>query len=97
MNRVGANTVPRAFERKVGARELLQAQHVLMNPAFHGPTLLAGGTDGPEGSVLVVLSEALIIVLVAIIYRQRKFPLITDPARVETLRENASTPEIGIS
>jgi membrane protease YdiL (CAAX protease family) len=50
-------------------------QHALMNPAFHGPTLLAGGTDGPEGSVLVLLSEALLLVLVAIIYRRRRFPL----------------------
>jgi hypothetical protein len=55
----------------------LHGQNALMNPAFHGPTLLAGGTDGPEGSVLVLLSEALIVVLVAIIYRQPKFPLIT--------------------
>jgi membrane protease YdiL (CAAX protease family) len=58
----------------------VHAQHVLLNPTFHGPTLLAGGTDGPEGSVLVLLSEALIVVLVAIIYRTRKFPLITDRA-----------------
>ena len=56
----------------------LHGQHALMNPALHGPTLLAGGTDGPEGSVLVFLSQALIIVLVAIIYHRREFPLITD-------------------
>jgi len=47
----------------------------LMSPSFHGPTLLAGGTDGPEGSVLVLLSEALFIVAVALIYRARKYPL----------------------
>ena len=56
----------------------LHGQHVLMNPSFHGPTLLSGGTDGPEGSVLVLLSEALIVVLVAIIYRPPRFPLICD-------------------
>ena len=61
----------------------LRGQHVLMNPSFHGPTLLSGGTDGPEGSVLVLLSEGLIVVLVAIIYRRRRFPLITDRALVE--------------
>src|SRR5215469_748558 len=61
----------------------LHGQHALMNPSFHGPTLLAGGTDGPEGSVLVLLSEALIVVLIAIIYRRRRFPLITDRALVE--------------
>ena len=58
----------------------LRGQHALMNPLFHGPTLSSGGTDGPEGSVLVLLSEALIVVLVAIIYRQPRFPLITDRA-----------------
>jgi len=51
-----------------------------MNPTFHGPTLLAGGTDGPEGSVLVVLSEGPFLVLVAIIYRRRRYPLICDRA-----------------
>jgi len=58
----------------------LHGQHALMNPTFHGPTLLAGGTDGPEGSVLVVLSEGPFLVLVAIIYRRRRYPLICDRA-----------------
>ena len=40
-----------------------------MNPSFHGPTLLTGGSDGPDASVLVLLSEGLFLVLVAIIYR----------------------------
>jgi uncharacterized protein len=53
-------------------------QHPLMNPSFHGPALLAGGTDGPEGSVLVLLSEAIFLLLIAIIYRRRKFPLLND-------------------
>jgi len=64
----------------------LQGKHALMNPAFHGPVLLAGGTDGPEGSVLVLLSEALIAVLIALIYRKRKFPLITDQVRRSEVR-----------
>jgi len=55
----------------------LHGQHALMNPAFHGPTLLGGGTNGPEGSV-VLLSEVLFLVLIAIIFRRRRFPLITD-------------------
>lgn len=50
----------------------------LMRPYFHGPVLLAGGTDGPEGSVLVLISEALFIVLIALIYRRRKYPLLRD-------------------
>jgi hypothetical protein len=43
---------------------------------FHGPALFTGGTEGPEGSVLVLLSEAIFIVLVAVIYRRRKYPLL---------------------
>jgi len=50
----------------------------LMKPAFHGPVLLAGGTDGPEGSLLVLLSEALFFVVVMVIYRRRKYPLLSD-------------------
>jgi hypothetical protein len=38
-----------------------------MNPSFHGPPLLTGGMDGPEASVLVLLSEGIFLVLVAII------------------------------
>lgn len=55
-------------------------QHVLMHPAFHGPLLLAGGTDGPEGSVLVLLCEAIFILSVAVIYRRRRFILKTEVA-----------------
>jgi len=50
----------------------------LMSPSFHGPLLWAGGTDGPEGSLLVLLSEALFIVLIAMIYRRRKYPMLED-------------------
>ena len=53
-------------------------QHALMLPSFHGPALLAGGTVGPEGSVLALLSEAIFIVSVAVIYRRRKFALLKD-------------------
>jgi len=52
--------------------------HALMNPSFHGPALLAGGTDGPEGSVLALLSEAIFLLSVAVIYRRRKFRLLED-------------------
>ena len=55
-----------------------RGQHALMSPIFHGPTLFSGGTDGPEGSVLVLLSEALVFLLIAVIYRRRQFPLITE-------------------
>ena len=55
-------------------------QPALMNPSFHGPTLSSGGSDGPEGSVLVLLSEGLFVILIAIMYRGRRYPLITDQA-----------------
>jgi uncharacterized protein len=50
----------------------------LFSPSFHGPKLLSGGTAGPEGSILVLLSEALIVVAIAAIYRTRKYPLPSD-------------------
>lgn len=53
-------------------------QHALMHSSFHGPLLMSGGTDGPEGSVLVLLSEAIFVVLIAAIYRKRRFPLAAD-------------------
>jgi membrane protease YdiL (CAAX protease family) len=54
----------------------MHGQYALMNPSFHGRILFSGGTAGPEGSALALLSEALFIVLIAVIYRRRKFPLL---------------------
>src|SRR5215471_4395009 len=56
----------------------LHGSHVLLNLSFHGPLLLAGGTDGPEGSLLVLLSEALFVVVVAVVYRGRKYSMLRD-------------------
>lgn len=50
----------------------------LFAPSFHGPILFSGGADGPEGSVLVVLAELLIVLSIALIYRNRKYPLLAD-------------------
>ncbi len=55
-------------------------QHALLHPSFHGSALLSGGTDGPEGSVLALLSEAIFILSVAVIYRRRKFRLLSEDA-----------------
>lgn len=55
-------------------------QHPLMTSSFHGPLLLSGGADGPEGSVLVLLSEAIFLIAIAVIYRRRKYPLPMDEA-----------------
>ncbi len=56
----------------------LHGANALMSPSFHGPLLLAGGTDGPEGSVLVLLSEAIFVLSIAVIYRKRRYPLVSD-------------------
>jgi membrane protease YdiL (CAAX protease family) len=60
----------------------MHGANALMKPAFHGPLLLTGGADGPEGSVLVLLSEALIVVIVALLYRSRKYPLVSDAVAI---------------
>ena len=56
----------------------MHGAHALMSPAFHGPALLSGGTNGPEGSLLVLLSEALFVVVIAVVYRGRKYQLLRD-------------------
>ena len=56
----------------------LHGANALMRPSFHGPLLWAGGTDGPEGSILALLSEAAFFVSVALIYRRRRYPLLSD-------------------
>ena len=61
-------------------------QHALMYPSFPGSTLLGEGTDGPKGCVLVLLSEALMATLIAVIYRKRKFPLLPDQIRIGEVR-----------
>lgn len=53
-------------------------QGALLSPSFHGPLMLTGGSDGPEGSILVLVSEMLVLVLVAAIYRSRQYPLSSD-------------------
>lgn len=67
----------------------------LFSPTFHGPALLSGGNAGPEGSVLVLLSVGLIAAAVAVIYRNRKYPLLSDEEGVVVAVEVApplSTP-----
>lgn len=63
----------------------------LFAPSFHGPALLSGGADGPEASVLVLLSEALTAALILILYRNRKYPLMKDqePSPGPVITKNA--------
>lgn len=73
----------------------MHGRDALMHPVFHGPLLLAGGSDGPEGSVLVLLSEALFIVSIALIYHRRKYPLIEDDE--PSTHSHASSSALGSS
>jgi membrane protease YdiL (CAAX protease family) len=63
----------------------MHGMNALMKPSFHGPVLLAGGTDGPEGSVLVLLSELIFVLSIAVMYRKRRYPLPSDAANVKRL------------
>ena|ERR1051326_8866585 len=47
------------------------AQGHLLEPSFHGPVWLTGGTVGPEGSVVTLVLWSLMIVVFAILYRRR--------------------------
>lgn len=67
-------------------------QHPLMHSSFRGPLLFSGGTDGPEGSVLVLLSEAIFIVLIAVIYRRRRFSLLADDAVLQANAHGTEPP-----
>jgi uncharacterized protein len=61
----------------------MHGANALMNPSFHGPLLWAGGTDGPEGSVLALVSEAIFFLSVVLIYRRRRYPLLTGKGRAK--------------
>ena len=67
----------------------------LFAPSFHGPALLrAVGLTGPEGSVLVILAEALIVLSIAVLYPKRKYALLEDDIAPST--ENATTNDLGV-
>jgi membrane protease YdiL (CAAX protease family) len=50
------------------------AQGHLLNPSFHGPDWLTGGTVGPEGSVVTLILWAVMFVAFVLIYRNRREP-----------------------
>jgi hypothetical protein len=62
-------------------------QNALMNSSLHGPVLFAGGTDGPEGSMLALLSEALFFLVIATLYRRRRYPLKSNKVAAGALAE----------
>ncbi|MGA8102480.1 MAG: CPBP family intramembrane glutamic endopeptidase [Candidatus Acidiferrales bacterium] len=53
----------------------LMATKHLMNPSFHGPNWLTGGSVGPEGSVLIPVLFLVTIVVFHFCYPQREYVL----------------------
>jgi membrane protease YdiL (CAAX protease family) len=49
----------------------LRAKGHLLDPSFHGPVWLTGGTVGPEGSAVTLILWTVMIVFFVIIYRRR--------------------------
>lgn len=61
----------------------LTAEGHLLNPSFHGPVWLTGGSVGPEGSAVALILLLVMMLLVYLIYRKRKQPvLIMEPGTV---------------
>lgn len=52
----------------------LTAQGHFLNPSFHGPVWLTGGTVGPEGSVVTLIVWSVLMALFYLVYRNRKQP-----------------------
>lgn len=50
----------------------LIAQGHFLNPSFHGPVWLTGGSVGPEGSVVTLVLWTALMLLVYLVYRNRK-------------------------
>lgn len=58
----------------------LTAQGHLLNPSFHGPVWLTGGSVGPEGSAVTLIVWSALMLLVYLIYHKRKQPvLVVEP------------------
>jgi membrane protease YdiL (CAAX protease family) len=57
----------------------IRAQGHLLDPSFHGPDWLTGGSVGPEGSVITLVLWALMTVAVILIYRRRGPALVVTP------------------
>jgi hypothetical protein len=52
----------------------LVAHGHLLNPAFHGPVWLTGGTVGPEGSVVTLILWTAMMVIFYFVYRKHRQP-----------------------
>lgn len=54
----------------------ITAEGHLLNPSFHGPVWLTGGSVGPEGSVVTLILWSAMMLLFYLIYRKRKQPVL---------------------
>ena len=72
----------------------LSAPGHMLNPNFHGPKLLTGGTVGPEGSVLVFVILALCWLFFHLWLPEAKYP---NPASLVPKPHRTSTPEAASS
>lgn len=52
----------------------LKAQGHLLNPTFHGPVWLTGGSVGPEGSIVTLVLWSLLTLIVYLVYRKPRQP-----------------------
>lgn len=48
----------------------LKAQGHLLNPAFHGPVWLTGGSVGPEGSIVTLILWSVMMLIFYLVYRK---------------------------
>jgi CAAX protease family protein len=66
----------------------LSARGHMLNPSFHGPVWLTGGTVGPEGSVVTLILWSFMMLIFYFVYRKRRQPALvvesggTAPPRV---------------
>jgi membrane protease YdiL (CAAX protease family) len=54
----------------------LVAQGHLLNPSFHGPVWLTGGSVGPEGSIVTLILWSVMMLLVYLVYRKPRKPVL---------------------
>jgi membrane protease YdiL (CAAX protease family) len=54
----------------------LTAEGHLLNPSFHGPVWLTGGSVGPEGSAVTLIVWSALMLLVYLVYHKRKQPVL---------------------
>lgn len=52
----------------------MTAQGHLLNPNFHGPVWLTGGTVGPEGSIVTLILWTVMMVIFYLVYRKPRQP-----------------------